>query len=132
MLRDSFGRITRRCSIVTEGHWNQSKHAISFEERFTYNDGEIDIWRWVMSPGRDGQYVAAEAKVGTGVSGNRDGLDYVLKFRRPVGRASGPLAPQFVTRFSPMSPELVLKTAKVSLIGLPLGEMTAVHRRVSP
>ena len=44
-----------RCSIVTEGHWNQSKHAISFEERFAYNDGEIDIWRWVMSPGRDGR-----------------------------------------------------------------------------
>ena len=132
VVRDAFGRVVRRCSVVTEGAWNQAKHSISFDETFTYDDGEIDIWRWVMSPGRDGRYVAAEAQIGTGVEGRRVGHDYVLTFRRPIGKASGVFTPHYQTRFTPMAAELVLKIAKVSLFGLPLGALTAVHRRVSP
>ena len=45
-----------------------------------------------MQAGRDGRYVAAEAKAGSGIVGERQGDDYVLGFRRPVGRARGPAA----------------------------------------
>jgi hypothetical protein len=132
LVRDVFGRVQRRCTVVTEGVWNEAKHAIQLEESYAYDDGEVDIWRWVMTPTREGHYVAAEAKVGTGVNGWRDGLDYVLRFRRPVGKAAGPLAPSFHTRFTPVTADLVVKVARVSLYGLPLGSLTAVHRRVCP
>jgi hypothetical protein len=132
LVRDLFGRVLRRCTIVTEGAWNEAKHAIQLEERFAYDDGELDIWRWVMSPGREGHYMAAEAKIGSGVTGLRDGVDYVLRFRRPVGKASGALAPSFHTRFTPVTADLVIKVSKVSLYGLPLGSLHAVHRRVCP
>ncbi len=128
VVRDTFGRITRRCSIFTEGLASQG--ALRFDETFTYDDGEVDVWRWVMQPGREGRYVAAEAKAGVGITGELRGGDYVLAFRRPVGRAAGVLAPHFNTRFTQLAPDLALKRADVSLYGLPLGSLSAVHRRV--
>lgn len=129
IVRDPFGRITRRCSIFTEGAAAQG--ALRFDETFTYDDGEVDIWRWVMQPGRDGRYVAAEAKAGVGIAGETRGGDYVLAFRRPLGRAAGMLAPHFNTRFTQLASDLALKRADVSLYGLPLGSLSAVHRRIA-
>jgi hypothetical protein len=130
VVRDPFGRVVRRCVVTTEGSLSAGHGAIRFEEVFAYDDGEVDVWRWAMSPSRDGRYVAAEAKAGAGITGERRGADYVLSFRRPVGRAAGPLAPRFETRFTQLTAELALKRASVSLFGLPLGQLTAVHRRV--
>ena len=101
----------------------------AFDETFTYDDGEIDIWRWVMTPARDGRYVAAETLIGSGVTGRRDGADYALTFRRPVGPAKGALAPTFNTRFMLATPDIALKAVRLTLYGIPLGTMTAVHRR---
>ncbi len=47
-----------------------------------------------------------------------------------MGRAKGALAPRFDTRFTQLTADLALKRAQVSLFGLPLGELTAVHRRI--
>src|SRR5580704_16700340 len=91
--RDPFGRIVRRCRIVTSGAFSPAQQALRFDETFAYDDGEIDTWRWVMQAGRDGRYVAAEAKAGGGLVGERQGDDYVISFRRPAGRAKGPLSP---------------------------------------
>jgi hypothetical protein len=129
VVRDPFGRVTRRCHVATIGEVSPGG-AIRFEEVFTYDDGEVDVWRWAMSPGREGRYVAAEARAGVGLTGQRSGGDYLISFRRPVGRATGPLAPRFSTRFTLLSPDVALKQAQVSLFGLPLGRLTAVHRRV--
>ena len=126
---DPLGRITRRCHITTEG--SAAQGALRFDETFVYDDGEIDVWRWVMQAGREGRYVAAEAKAGAGITGDMRGGDYVLGFRRPVGRAAGLLAPHFRTRFTLLAPDLALKRADVSLFGVPLGCLSAVHRRVS-
>jgi hypothetical protein len=131
VVRDPLGRITRRCHITTDGALSAAQGALRFNETFVYDDGEIDVWRWVMQAGREGRYVAAEAKAGAGITGDvRDG-DYVLGFRRPVGRAAGLLAPHFLTRFTLLAPDLALKRADVSLFGVPLGCLSAVHRRVS-
>lgn len=131
VVRDPLGRITRRCHITTEGALSAAQGPLRFDETFVYDDGEIDVWRWVMQAGREGRYVAAEAKAGAGITGDsRDG-DYVLGFRRPVGRAAGLLAPHFHTRFTLLAPDLALKRADVSLFGVPLGCLSAVHRRVS-
>jgi hypothetical protein len=131
VVRDPFGRIVRRCRIATEGAYSAAQGALRFDETFTYDDGEIDVWRWVMQAGREGRYVAAEAKAGAGIAGELRGGDYVLAFRRPVGRATGALSPHFRSRFTLLAPDLALKRADVSLFGLPLACLTAVHRRVA-
>ncbi|HUO12002.1 MAG TPA: DUF3833 family protein [Caulobacteraceae bacterium] len=131
VVRDAFGRIVRRCRVTTIGEHDASHGGVRLEETFIYADGEVDVWRWVMSPSWDGRYVAAEAKAGVGITGERHGADYVLSFRRPVGRARGALAPRFDTCFTHLTPELVLKRARVSLFGVPMGELTAIHQRVA-
>ena len=85
-----------------------------------------------MQAGREGRYVAAEAKAGVGITGEIRGGDYVLAFRRPVGAVSGAgaLAPHFRSRFTLLSLDLAMKRADVTFFGLPLGYLTAVHRRV--
>jgi hypothetical protein len=83
-----------------------------------------------MQAGRDGRYVAAEAKAGAGLSGERQGDDYVISFRRPIGKAKGPLAPHYRTRFTLLAADIALKRADVSLLGLPMGSLSAIHRRV--
>jgi hypothetical protein len=130
VVRDPIGRISRRCHITTEGSFNVAQGVLRFDEVFAYDDGEVDVWRWVMQPGREGRYVAAEIKAGAGITGERQGDDYVIAFRRPVGRARGAFAPSFRSRFTLLSPELAVKRANVSLFGVPLGALIAVHRRV--
>lgn len=129
VVRDPFGRLIRRCRVTTQGAFLPDRGAIRFEEEFVYDDGDVDVWRWAMSPGRDGRYVAAEEKAGAGITGERRGSDYRLSFRRPVGKARGLFAPTFETSFTLLSPDLALKRVKLSLFGLPIGSLTAVHRR---
>lgn len=131
VVRDPMGRVARRCRVETVGDFSPTRSAIEFEEVFTYNDGEVDVWRWVMTQGSNGIYVAAEAVAGAGITGYRDGEDYVLNFRRAVGPAKGLLAPSFSSRFTMVAPGIALKTAKVSLFGLPLGVLTATHHKVA-
>ncbi|HEY1753677.1 MAG TPA: DUF3833 family protein [Caulobacteraceae bacterium] len=130
VVRDPFGRIVRRCQITTLGAFSDAQQALRFDEVFAYDDGEIDTWRWVMQPGRDGRYVAAEAKAGSGLTGERQGDDYVISFRRPFGRARGPLAPHYRSRFTLLAPDLAMKRADLSLLGAPLGSLSAFHRRM--
>ena len=130
VVRDPLGRVARRCRVETIGDFSPTRSAIEFEEVFTYDDGEVDVWRWAMTQGSNGMYVAAEAVAGPGITGWRDDEDYVLTFRRAVGPAKGLLAPSFKTRFTMVAPGVALKTAQVSLLGVPMGVMTATHHRV--
>jgi hypothetical protein len=130
VVRDPFGRVVRRCSITTEGAFDPHHQSIRFQETFAYDDGEVDVWRWVMGAGGDGRYVAAEALAGAGITGERRGGDYFLRFRRPVGKAKGRLAPRFSTRFTLLAPDLAFKQSKVAMLGVPVGVLTAVHRRI--
>ena len=131
VVRDPLGRVARRCRVETVGDFSINRSAIEFEEVFTYDDGEVDVWRWAMTQGSNGVYVAAEAVAGPGITGWRDAEDYVLSFRRAVGAAKGILAPSFRTRFTMVAPGVALKTAQVSLFGVPMGVMTATHHKVA-
>jgi hypothetical protein len=131
VLRNPLGRIVRRCRVATHGERDPAQALLRFDEVFSYDDGEVDTWRWVMTAGHDGRYVAAEARAGAGINGELLGDDYLLAFRRPVGHLGGPLAPRFRTRFTLLSNDTALKHAAVSLFGLPLGVLTAIHRRVT-
>lgn len=131
VVRDPFGRIVRRCQIVTSGAFSPAQQALRFDETFVYDDGEIDTWRWVMQAGRDGRYVAAEAKAGSGLVGERHGDEYVISFRRPQGRAKGALAPHYRSRFTLLAPDMAMKRADISVLGVPMGSLFAIHRRVA-
>jgi hypothetical protein len=130
VVRNYLSRATRRCAIVTEGVRHEAYDALHFDETFTYDDGEIDVWRWAMTVVAGDRYVAAEASAGSRIIGQRIGDDYALSFHRDTGAAKGVLAPRFFTRFTLLAPDLALKSARVSLLGLPIGSMTAVHRKV--
>jgi hypothetical protein len=130
VVRDPFGRVVRRCEILTEGTHADGRQTLRLMETFSYDDGEVDVWRWVMTRTRDGRYVAAEEAAGPGIVGEKHGDDYVLSFTRPVGPAQGLLAPRFRSRFTLLADDLALKSVRVSLMGLPMGAMTAIHRRV--
>ena len=129
VVRDPLGRIIRRCAISTHGEFSPTYGAIHFDETFTFDDGQVDVWRWAMTPGRDGRYVAAEATVGSGIAAETRGLDCHLTFHRRAGRAHSLLAPRYATRFTLLTPDMALKRARVSLLGVPLAILTAVHRR---
>lgn len=131
IVRNAFGRGVRRCEIVTVGSRQAAYGALQMEETFTYDDGEVDVWRWVVTAGGDGRYMASERIAGSGIVAHREGDDYVLSFNRPVGNGPRWLAPRYATRFSLLSPEIALKAVKVSLLGAPLGVMTAIHRRLA-
>lgn len=127
VARNPMGRVVRRCRVVTDGRLDEAYQAIHFDEVFSWDDGENDEWRWAMTRGLNGDYVAAEALAGAGIQGRYDGGDYVLSFRRPI-KPNGP-RPRFTTRFTLISSEVVLKTVRVSVFGLPVGYMSAFHRR---
>lgn len=129
VARGPTGRILRRCRIVTDGHMDEAYRAIHFDETFHWDDGERDEWRWAMTRGLDGRYVAAEAQAGAGIQGRFDGADYLLSFRRPLRPNGGP-RPRFITRFTQISANVALKSVRLSLLGLPLGSLTAFHQRV--
>lgn len=130
LARGPTGRLMRRCHVVTDGRLDAAYRAIQFDETFHWDDGEQDHWRWAMTRGLDGRYVAAEARAGAGIEGRYDGHgDYLLSFRRRLRPDGGP-RPRFVTRFTQISAGVAMKTVRVYLWGLPVGQMTAFHRRV--
>lgn len=130
VTRGPTGRIQRRCRIITEGRLDEAYQAIHFDEVFTWQDGQADEWRWAMTRGLNGAYVAAESLAGVGIQGRYDGQDYVLSFRRPLRPEGGP-RPRFTTRFTPISPDVALKTVRITLFGLPVASMSAFHRRTA-
>lgn len=130
VVRDIAGR-TRRCRVVTEGRLNDTYQALHFDETFEFEDGEVDEWRWAMTRGRDGRYVAAEHRAGAGIVGRHDKGDYVLTFRRPLKPEGGLLTPSYRTRFTLVSQTIALKRVTVSLLGVPVGRLTAFHERVA-
>lgn len=129
VARGPMGRAMRRCRIVTDGQLDDAFRSVHFDETVHWEDGEQDLWRWAMTRGLDGRYVAAEALAGPGIQGRYDGADYLLSFRRPI-RAQGGPRPRFVTRFTQISPTVALKSVRLFLYGLPLGGLTAFHKRV--
>jgi hypothetical protein len=129
VVRDPMGRIARRCRISTEGFFSAAQSALRFDEIFTYDDGEVDVWRWVMTQSLSGRYIAAEAKAGAGLTGETRGGDYLINFSRPLGQLRGAMAPRYRSRFTLLTPDTALKLATVSVLGVPIGSLSAIHRR---
>ena len=119
-----------RCEVTTEGRLDDTYQSLHFDETFVFDDGRVDEWRWAMTRGRDGRYVAAEHRAGAGIVGRHEKGDYVLAFKRPLKPEGGFPTPSYRTTFTLLSPQVALKRVRVSLLGLPMAEMTAFHERV--
>jgi hypothetical protein len=130
LVRDVSGRLVDRCEITTQGWWNHQYGAMHFDETFVYETGRIDILNWTFRPDPQGRMTANEPTAAGPVRGWADGDDYRLRFRR---RGDPRLASVYLTydvRFSTMTPDTVLKVARVKLFGLTVGMMTGFHRRL--
>jgi len=129
LIRDLSGRLIDRCEITTQGWWNHQLGAMHFDETFVYGTGRTDILNWTFRPDPQGRLLASEPTTAGEVRGWTDGEDYRLRFRR---RGEPPLTSIYLTydvRLSSMSPDAVLKIARLKLFGVTLGVMTAFHRR---
>ena len=130
VVRDFTGRLIDECRITTEGRWDHAIGGLYFDEVFTYDTGRVDTLNWKFSPDPQGRMVASELSLAEPVTGWTEGADYRLRFRR--ADPSQPRLPRLTydVRFSPMEPELVLKTVGLKLFGLKIATMIAFHRRV--
>lgn len=119
-----------RLEVTTQGRLEETYQSLHFDETFAYDDGRVEEWRWAMTRGSDGRYVAAEQLAGAGIVGRHEKGDYVLNFRRPLRPEGGFPTPSYRTAFTLVNPRLALKRVKVTILGLPVAEMTAFHERV--
>ena len=125
--RDAFGRTLRRCTIRTEGALRESISAICVDEVMHYDDGEIQNWRWVLSPASNGRYVVAEAQAGSGhVAELRTDGDFRISFRRTRGW----LSERHRTRYAMLSKDLSVEQTEVSMFGMRQLTFTAIRRRI--
>lgn len=131
VVRDAFSRIQRRCRVATIGTPHAAYGAIEVTETMTFDDGKVEVWRWVISGGGQGGYVAAEASAGSGFISEPAGEDLVFAFARPNGGAKGLFTPNYVSRFTLLAEDLAIRTAKKSVLGAPIETLTAVYRRVT-
>jgi hypothetical protein len=130
VVRDPLSRITRRFRVDTRGQRDQAYGAINFDETFAYDSGEVEVLRWVISAAGPGRYVLAEATAGSGIVAHVRRGDLVFAYSRPSGAARGLAAPRYSVRMTMLAPETVLKSVRISLLGAPMGHVTAIHRRI--
>jgi hypothetical protein len=131
VLRDGFGHITGRFNVDTIGVRDEAYGAIILEETFAYEDGAVEAMRWVVTAAGPQRYVLAEAQAGSGIVAHSHAGEVVFAYRRPFGAARGPATPRFAVRMTLLSPETVLKEVRVSVLGVPVASVTAVHRRIA-
>jgi hypothetical protein len=126
--KDIFGRIVRRCTIIADGAPHPTIPAICVNEVLTYDDGEVQDWRWVLGRGTDGRYVVAEAQAGSGhFAERRDNGDFQISFRRTKRW----FTQRHVTRYTLLSAEVALESTTVSVLGTPQLFFTAVRKRAT-
>ncbi|OZY83867.1 hypothetical protein CBP51_18815 [Cellvibrio mixtus] len=80
VLKDRSGKVTRYFNATINAYWNNGVGTL--EERFVFNDGEVQFRNWTLTPNGKGYNATAGDVIGTGkasVSGNAMQLDYVLE-----------------------------------------------------
>lgn len=131
LVRDLTGRLIDRCVITSEGVWEHDYGALSFVETYVYESGPTDVLRWRFAPDAQGRMSASEGSITEPVRGWSSGQDYHLRFRRKGGPRSQGLTLTYNVRFTLMRPDVALKVAKITLFGVTLGRMVAIHRRIA-
>ncbi|HWF00226.1 MAG TPA: DUF3833 family protein [Caulobacteraceae bacterium] len=129
LLRDPFGRVTRRCRVSTRGQRDSAYGAVRLEETYAFDDGEVEALRWVITGAGPGRYVLAEATAGSGIVADFSGGDLVFAYYRAPPNSL--IKARLAVRMTLIAPRVVLKTARISIFGAPMGGLTVLHRRAS-
>lgn len=80
VLKNRSGKVTRHFNATINAYWKDGIGTL--EEKFIFNDGEIQYRNWTLTPTADGYSATAGDVIGTGVSqvkGNAMQLNYVLE-----------------------------------------------------
>jgi hypothetical protein len=79
VLKDRSGKVSRYFNATINAYW---KNGIgTLEERFVFDDGEVQLRTWTLTPNGDSYSATAGDVIGTGTSqvkGNAMQLNYVL------------------------------------------------------
>lgn len=83
VLKNRSGDVTRTFNATINAYWRDGVGTL--EERFEFNDGEIQYRTWILRPQGDGRYLATAGDVlGNGeavTAGNAFHLDYTLQIQ---------------------------------------------------
>jgi len=131
LVRDGFGRLIDRCAIATEGRWDHNYGALHFDETFTYDTGRVETLNWAFAPDAQGRMSATEASVTSRPRTWYDGRDYRLRFHRAGPPPADKAQMLYDVTFTLLEPRMALKVARLKLLGVTVGTMTAYHRQVS-
>lgn len=80
VLKDRSGKVTRYFNATINAYWKNGVGTL--EEKFIFDDGEIQHRNWTLTPTDEGYAATAGDVIGTGkaqVSGNAMQLSYVLE-----------------------------------------------------
>ncbi len=80
VLKNRSGKVTRHFNASIKAYWVNGVGTL--EERFVFDDGEVQFRTWKLTPNGEGYDATAGDVIGTGkanVSGNAMKLDYTLE-----------------------------------------------------
>ena len=119
VLKDRSGNVTRHFNATINAYW---KNGIgTLEERFEFDDGEIQFRNWTLTPQQNGRYTATAGDVlGKGqaeTTGNVFHLDYTLQ----INYEGKPLALAVDDWMFRVSDKVVINQSTLSKWGIRVG-----------
>ncbi len=82
VLKNRSGKVTRYFNATINAYWKDGVGTL--EEKFIFDDGEVQYRNWTLTPSGDGYAATAGDVIGTGkaqVKGNAMQLKYVLEIQ---------------------------------------------------
>ncbi len=129
VVRSVFGRLLRRFTVSTTGTVETGYGAVQVVHTFVFDNGDIEIMKWLVTEGEASGYMFYDDHSGGGLTVHRIGEDFHYHFHAALRGCPRPLKARFDGRMTLLAPESLMVVVRVSLFGIPLAVMTAVHRR---
>lgn len=124
VLKDRGGNVTRHFNATINAYWKNGVGTL--EERFEFNDGEIQFRNWTLTPQKSGGYIATAGDVlGDGQAesaGNAFHLDYTLQ----INYQGKPLALAVDDWMFRVSDKVVMNQSTLSKWGFHVGSIELV------
>jgi len=87
ILKNRDGEVTRTFNATINAYWNEGIGTL--EEKFLFDDGEVQYRTWKLKPSTNGTYIATAGDVigdgAAGIAGNAMNLNYKLRIKYKNG-----------------------------------------------